>query len=161
MASIDVRRVIRQARQRMGLSQEGLSRRLNATKAAVQHWERGRNQPDLARLLLLAKLCPPGAERRGVEDLIRETQNRVAGGVLPERGRTAGKRVSLPVPNQMADRENARLRRQIARLERVCERRAEQLRILEDLAADLQRQVAELKAARTHAPSTEPAVSMS
>ncbi|MGH9356407.1 MAG: helix-turn-helix domain-containing protein, partial [Terriglobia bacterium] len=45
MATAEAPRIIRRVRQRLGLSQEGLSRRLNATKGAIQHWERGRNQP--------------------------------------------------------------------------------------------------------------------
>jgi transcriptional regulator with XRE-family HTH domain len=155
MASTDVPRVIRQVRQRMSLSQEGLARRLNATKAAVQHWERGRNQPDLARLILLGKICPPGTERRGVEGLIREVQDRVAAPAPSARRRSPSRRGKQEVADQTIERENARLRKQIASLQRVCERRAEQLRILGDLAADLQRQNSELKAARMQAHTAE------
>ena len=57
-------KVIRKVRKRIEVSQEGLARLLNATKGAVQHWERGRNNPDLARLNALRQLCPPGAERK-------------------------------------------------------------------------------------------------
>lgn len=145
MATLDVPRVIRRVRERLGLSQEGLSRRLNATKGAIQHWERGRNQPDLARLFLLRSICPPGAERKEVEALIRQAQENVAG--APEGG-ARGARMKRDSPDrgsQMLQRENARLRQQIARLQGAVDRRAEQLRILEDLAADLQRQVAGLK----------------
>src|SRR5579884_3123285 len=136
--TLDIPKVIRRVRQRLGLSQEGLSRRLNATKGAIQHWERGRNQPDLARLLLLRSICPPGAERKEVDAVIRQIQVRNAGVKrgLPDTG------------SQMLQRENARLRQQIARLESAIERRSEQLRILEDLASELQRQVAQLKAER-------------
>jgi transcriptional regulator with XRE-family HTH domain len=144
MATLDVSRVIRRVRQRMGLSQEGLSRRLNATKGAVQHWERGRNQPDLARLLLLRTLCPSDVERKEVEAVIRQAQAKVAHTTdIPlEDSLVKGREAGSP----LLARENARLRRQVARLERAVRRRAEQLRILEDVAADLQRQVAALKA---------------
>jgi putative toxin-antitoxin system antitoxin component (TIGR02293 family) len=64
-------RVVRQVRHRLHLSQEGLSRRLNATKGAVQHWERGRKQPDLFHLRALRDICPPGAERVELDRLIR------------------------------------------------------------------------------------------
>jgi len=43
-------------------------------------------------------------------------------------------------------RENARLQRQAAKLESLLQRRDEQLRILEDLAKDLQREMSELRA---------------
>ncbi|HEX5481176.1 MAG TPA: helix-turn-helix domain-containing protein [Terriglobia bacterium] len=145
MATLDVPRVIRRVRERLGLSQEGLSRRLNATKGAIQHWERGRNQPDLARLFLLRSICPPGAERKEVEALIRQAQENVAGAT---EGGAHGARMKRGAPDrgsQMLQRENARLRQQIARLQGAVDRRAEQLRILEDLATDLQRQVAGLK----------------
>jgi transcriptional regulator with XRE-family HTH domain len=145
MPTFDVPRVIRRVRQKLALSQEGLSRRLGATKGAVQHWERGRNHPDLARLFVLRDLCPSGAERKEVEGLIRQVQGKIAApSDVPLR--------SSPVRHSIADpgsqvllRENARLRRQIVRLELAVRRRAEQLRILEDLATDLQHQVAELK----------------
>jgi transcriptional regulator with XRE-family HTH domain len=148
MATLDVPRVIRRVRQRMGLSQEALSRRLNATKGAIQHWERGRNLPDLARLLLLRSLCPSGPERKEVEGLIRQIQGKVGISVgIPSPSLLATRQAGEPVSPVLA-RENARLRRQIERLERAVQRRAEQLRILEDVAADLQRQVAELRAAQ-------------
>ena len=146
MATVDVPRVIRRVRQRMGLSQEGLSRRLNATKGAIQHWERGRNLPDLARLLILRNLCPTGAERKDVEGLIRQVQGRVTASLeIPP---TPAKHGVAEPGSQVLKRENARLRRQIGRLEAAVRRRAEQLRILEDVAADLQRRVAELTAAQ-------------
>ena len=53
MVELNPSRVIRRVRQRLELSQESLARVLNATKGAIQHWERGRNNPDLARLLAL------------------------------------------------------------------------------------------------------------
>ncbi len=145
MATLEVPKVIRSVRERLGLSQEGLSRRLNATKGAIQHWERGRNQPDLARLFMLRNLCPPGAERKQVDGLIRQAQERVAG--TPEELRAAAG--AFPDSgSQMLKRENARLRRQIEKMQSSIERRTEQLRILEDLATELQREVAELKATK-------------
>jgi DNA-binding transcriptional regulator YiaG len=51
MSALNTAKIIRRVRQRLEVSQEGLSRLLNATKGAIQHWERGRNNPDLARLL--------------------------------------------------------------------------------------------------------------
>ena len=45
----------------LGIAQT-LARLLNATVGAIQHWERGRNSPDLARLLALVD--DPDAVRR-------------------------------------------------------------------------------------------------
>lgn len=138
-------KLIRKVRQRLGLSQEGLSRRLNATKAAIQHWERGRNQPDLARVLLLRSMCPPCPERNELDEMIRRMKDRVAGGGREPRG-ASGKWQAGLTGSQMLERENARLRQQIARLQSANDRRSEQLRILGDVAADLQRQISEVKA---------------
>lgn len=137
---VDMPKLVRRIRDRLGLSQEGLSRRLNSTKGAVQHWERGRNHPDLARLLALRQLCPPGPEKKQLDALIEDAQSRV---------------LSIPVPDgairhgsgsAALRRENAQLRQQIARHEATLEKRIERLRTLEDLAKDLQRQMAELRA---------------
>lgn len=148
MSMLEVPRVIRRVRQRMGLSQEGLSRRLNATKGAIQHWERGRNQPDLARLFLLRNLCPAGPERKEVDGLIRQAQERVAG-TAEEKVHAPRGRAMPDTGSQMLQRENNRLRQHLTKLQGSIDRRTEQLRILEDLAAELQRQVAELKAERS------------
>lgn len=145
MAKLDSAKVIRKVRSRLGVSQEGLSRRLNATKGAVQHWERGRNHPDLARLMALRQICPPGAERRLLDALIKETQGRIA---MPAGDLYAGSGGS-----SLMEKENGRLRGQITRLETALERKTEQLRILEDLASDLQRQNTELKGLRPAAPA--------
>lgn len=149
MPALDVPKMIRRVRQRLGLSQEGLARRLNATKGAVQHWERGRNLPDLARLFALRTLCVRSVERKDVDALIRQMQGRVGG--LGASAPSDRKPVRGP-GSRMAERENARLRQQVARLQGAIDRRSEQLRILEDVAADLQRQVAELKGGRAKAP---------
>lgn len=153
MAALDVPRMIRRVRRGLGLSQEGLARRLNATKGAVQHWERGRNLPDLARLFALRNLCVRSLERKDVDVLIRQMQGRVGG---PGVDRASDRKPPRLPGSRMSERENARLRQQVARLQGVVDRRSEQLRILEDVAADLQRQVAELKASRAKAPD-EPA----
>ena len=78
MEAMTAAKVIRRVRKRIEVSQEGLARLLNATKGAVQHWERGRNNPDLARLNALRQLCPPGAERKELDTLIKQTQSRLA-----------------------------------------------------------------------------------
>jgi transcriptional regulator with XRE-family HTH domain len=148
--------VIRRVRQRLGLSQEALARSLNATKGAVQHWERGRNSPDLARLLALRQLCPPSRERTELEGLIRQAQTRVAPlgmglAATEERGsrRTSGASGAVAVfPGDELEslgREHKRLRRQAAKLHATLKKRDEQLRILQDLAAELQRELALLR----------------
>lgn len=152
---VNAAKVIRRVRKKLELSQEALSRHLNATKGAVQHWERGRNRPDLARLLALRQLCPPGAERKDLEALIRQTQSMVA----PIPGDKGGKTVlgtagpAIPVlplkPGEnlvMMRRESNKLQKQVTKLESALEKRNEQLRILENLAADLQREMAKLRA---------------
>ena len=160
MADLNPAKVIRRVRQRLELSQEGLSRLLNATKGAVQHWERGRNNPDLARLLALRQLCPPSAERKELDALIRQTQAQVAPLPTDKQRRTAagggtglrgaGRPPTYPSESfTLLRRENHRLRRQVARLETTLQRRSEQLRILEDLATDLQRESAKLRAGQS------------
>ncbi len=152
--SLNPARVIRRVRKRLELSQEGLSRLLNATKGAVQHWERGRNNPDLARLLALRQLCSPGPERKELDALVRQTQAHVAPlptsrGVQKGRPGARGARLAPADPPEgltLLRRENHRLQRQVAKLEATVQRRSERLRILEDLATDLQRQVAKLRA---------------
>lgn len=140
MAKLDAAKIIKRVRTRMGVSQEGLSRRLNATKGAVQHWERGRNHPDLARLMALRQICPPGTERKLLDALIKETQGRIAmppGDMYPGGGGAS-----------LLQKENGRLRAQITRLEAAMGRRAEQLRILENVVSELQRHNAELKSSK-------------
>jgi prefoldin subunit 5 len=50
-------------------------------------------------------------------------------------------------------RDNNKLRKQVAKLESTLKRRNEQLRILEDLATELQRDMAKLRAGQSVAPS--------
>ncbi|HEY6290332.1 MAG TPA: helix-turn-helix domain-containing protein [Terriglobia bacterium] len=140
MAKLDAAKIIRKVRTRLGVSQEGLSRRLNATKGAVQHWERGRNHPDLARLMALRNICPPGPERKTLDALIKETQGRIAmpaGDLYPGGGGSS-----------LLQKENGRLRSQITRLDATLQKKGEQLRILEDLVSELQKQNAELKGSK-------------
>src|SRR3989304_5720938 len=146
MSALHAAKVIRRVRGRLELSQEALSRLLNATKGAVQHWERGRNNPDLARLLALRQLCPPGAERKELDGLIRQLQEEVApvpgvpfgGGKKVGGRRGAGLIPSYPESGwAMLRRENTRLRRQVEKIQGVLGRRHEQMRILQDLASEL------------------------
>lgn len=165
MANLSPARVIRRIRKSLELSQEALSRLLNATKGAVQHWERGRNNPDLARLLALRQLCSAGPERKELDSLIKQTQAHVA--PLPtdkraaEKGRLGGRGVrTLPTyPSEgltLLRRENHRLQRQVTKLEASLQRRGEQLRIVQDVAAELERQMARLRAGQV-AEKSEPA----
>lgn len=156
-------KVIRRVRKRIEVSQEGLARLLNATKGAVQHWERGRNNPDLARLNALRQLCPAGAERKELDTLIKQTQSRLAPlpdikpGDLAKLGETGAGTVGVPGGSFIyLRRENHKLQRQVARLESLVQRRTEQLRILEDLATELQREMARLKATQEVAPALVP-----
>jgi transcriptional regulator with XRE-family HTH domain len=148
--------VVRRVRQRLGLSQEALARLLNATKGAVQHWERGRNRPDLARLLALRQLCRRGPERKQLDALICQTQARVAplgvGAAVAgtrEAGKTPGPAASPDVfargEVELLRRQHDRLQRQVAKLHHTVQKRDEQLRILQNLAAQLQRELASLR----------------
>jgi transcriptional regulator with XRE-family HTH domain len=153
MAELDVSKVIRRVRQKLQVSQEGLSRLLNATKGAVQHWERGRNRPDLARLMALRQLCPPSQERKDLDALIRESQAQVSPYASIKTGLRAqgakGKDLDDLFPPQGLDvlrRENQRLQRQISKLQSALDRKTQQVHILEELAKDLQGQIASLQA---------------
>jgi transcriptional regulator with XRE-family HTH domain len=158
MTALNPAKVIRRVRKRLEVSQEGLSRLLNATKGAIQHWERGRNRPDLARLIALRQICPPSDERKELDTLIKQVQAEVAPltpGDQPTMVRSTGGRGPrapvqvTPFPKEsfaILRRENVRMQRQVEKLEATLQRRDEQLRILEDLAKDLQREMAELRA---------------
>jgi len=165
MEAMTAAKVVRRVRKRIEVSQEGLARLLNATKGAVQHWERGRNNPDLARLNALRQLCPPGAERKDLDSLIKQTQSRLAPlpnikpGELGKLGE-AGGMTTIGIPGGSfiyLRRENHKLQRQVTRLEALVQRRTEQLRILEDLATELQREMAKLKASHGVDPVPAPA----
>lgn len=148
MERIDAAKVIKRVRQRLEVSQEKLARMLNATKGAVQHWERGRNRPDLARLLALRQICPPCAERKELDGLLKATQAQVTAGPAGRQpGLNGGSTFSPPNENLIVLRkDNNRLRKQVGKLESILQRKNEQLRILEDVAADLQRELARLRA---------------
>ena len=162
MQTVNPSKVVRRVRKRLDVSQEGLARLLNATKGAVQHWERGRNNPDLARLNALRQLCPPGLERNELAALIKQTQARLA--PLPalkpgEPGRqpTQSGRGRIPqsYPSEsfvVLRRDNHKLQRQVAKLEAALQRRDQQLRVLQDLAIEQQREIAKLRAAEAPAP---------
>ncbi len=155
MAELTAEKVIRRVRRRLGLSQEGLSRLLNATKGAVQHWERGRNNPDLGRLLALRQLCPPGAERKELDSLIRHVQAEFAPVTIGKekatlastKGLRGGRRASASSGGSVAllRRENARLARQVNKLQESLDRRNEQLSVLEDLATELRKDMPRLR----------------
>ncbi len=162
MATLNTAKVIRRVRHRLKVSQEGLSRLLNATKGAVQHWERGRNRPDLARLLALRRICPPGPERKELDVLVRQAESLAAPMGTERQMAGRGKRSLLarlaPYPPEslmLVRRDNHRLQRQVDRLQATLDRRSEQLRILQDVAADLQRQLSELRAGQ--APKSDSA----
>ena len=154
-------RVIQKVRRKIEVSQEGLARMLNATKGAVQHWERGRNSPDMGRLIVLRQLCPPGTEKKELEALIKQTQSRfapLARAKVVEAVKPADSAAPGPAPAPGGSyaylrRENHRLQRQVARLEGLVQRRAEQLRILEALAAEQQRDMAKLRGGKQATPN--------
>jgi transcriptional regulator with XRE-family HTH domain len=162
MPTINAAKVVRRVRARLEVSQEGLSRLLNATKGAVQHWERGRNNPDLARLNALRQLCPPGPERKELEALIKQTQTRLAPLPIlkpgePIRKSNRGGRGPAPLsyPSEsliLLRRDNNRLQRQVARLEAALQRRNEQVRILKELASEQQREMAKVRVAESPTP---------
>lgn len=160
MEALTAAKVIRRVRQRLELSQEGLSRLLNATKGAVQHWERGRNNPDLGRLLALRQICPPSSERKLLDSLIRQTQAEVAPlygdeasrKALTVGGKTRGMRYPPSYPPEgltLLRRENLRFKRQLSRIQAALQKRNERLHILEGLVTDLQRELGKLRAGRS------------
>jgi len=162
MQAVNPPKVVRRVRKRLEVSQEGLARLLNATKGAVQHWERGRNNPDLARLNALRQLCPPGLERNELTALIKQTQTRLAPlaplkpGVSKQNPTQRG-RGGLPrnYPGEsfvQLRRETHRLQRQVAKLEAALQRRIQQLHVLRDLATEQQREIARLRAGEASGP---------
>ena len=158
-AALNAAQVIRRVRQRLGLSQGALARRLNATTGAIQHWERGRNRPGLARLLALQQFCPHGRERTQLDALIRQTQARVAplgvgattGGVR-EAQKTRGP-TGASVAFSSDEAELQRLQRQVAKLHAILQEKNKQLRILQDRTADLYREFITLRASHSDGPT--------
>lgn len=163
MAPINPPKVIFRVRRRLKLSQEGLSRLLNATKGAIQHWERGRNRPDLGRLLALRQICPPGEERRELDGLIRQVQEHVAPVMLGIGGRggqgvtTVRPRRTPGAPSQesllLLRRENVRLEKLVAKLQEDLHRQREHARIMEAVATDAKREAADLRAKQISKPN--------
>ena len=152
MAALTAEKVIPRVRRRMGVSQEGLSRLLNATKGAVQHWERGRNNPDLGRLLALRRLCPPGPERKELDALIKQTQSDYAPVAVDKSvgriGRHPAGRARDAYSAEVEARlrkENERLNRKLAEMQEDLDKRNEALRVLEDLATELKKDVAKTR----------------
>jgi transcriptional regulator with XRE-family HTH domain len=157
MAVLNVSNVIRQARQRMGISQEALSRHLNATKGAIQHWERGRNKPDVARLVTLRNLCPPGPERKRLEALIKSAGGEGTASATGEPAKPPRGGYALPDALENVSKlrkDNEKLQQRVEKLQKEVERRGEQLRILKDLAAQQQRELAALRAGGTASPAS-------
>ncbi len=165
MAELDPGKVIRRVRRRLGISQEGLSRLLNATKGAIQHWERGRNRPDLARLHVLRQFCPGGLERKELDELIRQTHGRTAPFAAEDfRGAKSAKRgrpVLVPTRgHQSTDleifrRQNQRLTQQLERQQSAVEQKSERIRALENQVKELHGELASLRSKAAPSASEE------
>lgn len=141
-------KVVRKVRKRLAVSQEALSRLLSTTKGAVQHWERGRNYPDLARLLALRRFCPPGPERRELDKLLERVQVQVAPVGLSKRENLArlilDPRRGAPaewLEQRKYRRDHKRLERQLERLKRRVSEGAERMKALESLVDELRRKL--------------------
>jgi len=75
---------IRQTRERLGLSQGELARRLDKTQTAVSYWESGKRSPSLEILLDLARIfdkdvayfLPPTETRRSLQATLKATAER-------------------------------------------------------------------------------------
>ena len=146
MPKLDAAKIIKKVRTRLGVSQEGLSRRLNATKGAAlacRGWSG--NHQDLYRLARCARCVGRQAEpaNQCSTPSSRKLWCRI---VMPA---TDGHRA--PGAVHCFKKENGRLRSQITRLESTMQKKGEQLRILEDLVSELQRQNAELKGPKSSA----------
>jgi transcriptional regulator with XRE-family HTH domain len=141
----DLGSMIRRIRAETGLSQESLARRLNTTKAAVQHWEHGRNGPDLERLAALRAFCPPGRERKQIDELLGNLGKISTVRPRPRSGVSSSRLVALINRREI---ENARLRKAIARLESMLTKKEEKIRILNEIASQLQREILVLRASR-------------
>lgn len=53
---------LKRIREDAGLTQEQLAQSVNVTRQAISRWERGRTEPDLATLIVLAKILNVGTE---------------------------------------------------------------------------------------------------
>ena len=159
LRAANVPRVIRRVRKRLGLSQGALARRLNATNGTIQHWERGRNRPCLARLLALQQICPHGPERRQLEALIIQTKMRAAHTEVDadaedvREARWSGGSADASAAFPTNEGESLRLRRQVARLQTILHEKNTQLRVLRDRTVALCRQVVVLRANQPSGPT--------
>lgn len=73
-ARMDIGNQIKERRQRLGLSQEELARRLYVSRVTVSHWETSKTLPDVQSMLLLANLFGTTIDElvRGDVDEMRE-----------------------------------------------------------------------------------------
>ena len=148
MANLDAAKVVRDLRQILGLTQKDLSRRLNTTPGAVEHWEKGRHEPDMVRLFALLHICPKAHVRNDIELLIRRAQAKVMSHAVSAEDMESSAN-NVPVANHsMLVRENKRLRIKLAKVKAQLRRKIEQGRTLERAALDLQREMLELQALR-------------
>ena len=71
---MDIGNQIRERRQRLGLSQEELARRLYVSRVTISHWETSKTLPDVQSMLLLANLFGTTIDElvRGDVDEMRE-----------------------------------------------------------------------------------------
>ncbi len=130
--------IVRRVRCSLRLSQEEFSRLLSATKGAVQHWERGRNKPDWARLLRMRQLLPAGPERWELDRLVRAAPPKAKALLTTFRARksrvllmprSSGESRSMAAIAALRGEQRA-LGRRVQRLERALTRARTQLREL-------------------------------
>ncbi len=71
---MDIGNQIKERRQRLGLSQDGLAQKLYVSRVTISHWETGRTLPDVQSMLLLANLFGTTIDEmvRGDVDEMRE-----------------------------------------------------------------------------------------
>ena len=121
-----------------------------------QHWERGRNKPDFARLVALRRICPPGPERRRLDKLLNHLATLVTPSAPSEKGslvrlKDESRRVLKESPEQMVHRrEHQRLDRQV---ELVKKRLAEGERRVKALGSLVNQLLRELHSASSARPN--------
>ena len=57
LADLDSAALVREARRRANISQAVLAKRVGTTQSAVSRWERGHEEPRLARLAAILRAC--------------------------------------------------------------------------------------------------------
>ena len=75
---MEVGRRIREERERMGISQEGLAREVFVSRQTVSNWETGKTYPDVQSLLLLSNLFDVSVDslvRGDVEAMEKQMEN--------------------------------------------------------------------------------------